>query len=320
MFDKFQGAVGIGTESSYGVVTTVKEWVNVTDFKFNLDIPNEPLKEIAGIREIQKSVQRRKMLDGNVAFDLEPNNGLGVILRSHLGTEAVTQVGTFLAYKHVFTVEQNPDIVSLFTRVNQLGTNMKNYTGLYPNKIDINYGKDEDIKISVDFLGQTEATGTYTGGTYGTWQPFTTHGNTQVWIDGTVSSDVTSLKVTLNGNGKKIAPVGTNNYISKITKGGEIYPEVSFDILFSDETERNKFVNKTSSTFQIKSSGASVAGTAVNEFNVKIPGLQYTAFPFEDKEEGVRGATVAGIGIKATNGVGTGCVLVEILNAQATYL
>jgi len=319
-FDKYQGIVGLGTESTFGAGgATVKEWCNVTDYKFNLEIANEPLKAITGIRESEKSVQGRRMLDGNVAFDLENNNGLGVIFRSHFGTVNSAQIGTFLAYKHVFSIDQNPDIISLFARVNQLGTNMKNYVGLFPSKIDINYGKDEDVKVSVDFMGQNEATGTFVNGTYGTFQPFTTYENLQVWIDGTVNPDIVSLKCTLDAKGQKIATVGTNSYISKITKGGEISPEVSFDILFTGETERNKFLNNTVSTLQLKLSGVSIAGTAVSEMNIKIPAFKYKSFPFEDKEGGVRGATVAGFGLKATNAVGTGCVLAEIVNAVSGY-
>lgn len=318
-FDKFQGNIGFGTESSFGVVTTVKEWTNATDFKFNLEIADNPLKEITGIRELSKSVQGRRMLDGNVAFDLEPNNGLGVIFRSHFGTVNTAQIGTFLAYKHTFTIDQNPDIVSLFARVNQLGTNTKNYTGLFPNKIDINYGKDEDVKVSVDFLGQDEEAGTLTSGTYGTYQPFTTYENLQVLINGTVNNDIVSLKCTLDGKGQKIATVGTNNFIQKITKGGEVYPEVSFDILFVDEVERNKFTANTVSTLQFKLSGVSIAGTAVAEMNIKIPAFEYKSFPFEDKEGGVRGATVAGFGLKASTAIGTGCVIAEIVNGVSAY-
>lgn len=317
-FEKFQKIVGFGTESSFGVVSTIKEWCNATEAKFGLDIPHEPRKEMYGNREAHKSSQKARVSDSSCGFELEPNNSLGVHFRSHFGTVNSTQVGTFLAYLHEFTNDQNPEITSLFARVNQMGTILKNYIGLFPDKIDITYPKDESVKVAVSFLGQNEQAGTFVGGTFGTWEAYTSSGNLQIWIDGTVNSDITDVKVSLNAKGKKILTVGTANTISKILKGGEYVPDGSFDMFFTGETERNKFIGGSTSTLQIKLKGQAIAGTAYQEMNLKFPNIKYKTFPIEEKDE-VIGATVAFFGLDGTNAVGTGAVVAQILNAQAAY-
>jgi hypothetical protein len=142
-------------------------------------------------------------------------------------------------------------------------------------------------------------------------------GNLQVWIDGTVSPDVTNSSLSLSNGAKKIMGVGTNNYITKIVYGA-VGVEGSFDMAFIDETERNKFINKTQSTLQFKLSGATVAGTAKMELFFKLPAVEYVSVPFEDKD-GVVGATIGFKAIYGANAVGTGAIVTELQNSKASY-
>jgi hypothetical protein len=136
-------------------------------------------------------------------------------------------------------------------------------------------------------------------------------------IDGVVNADITNLSVEPNNNAKKIMGVGTNNTISKIVYG-DIACEGSFDIVFADEVERNKFINKTASTLQVKLTGATIAGTAKSELFLKMPNVEYVEAPFEDKD-GVVGATVGFKAIYGANAVGTGALIVELQNNKAAY-
>lgn len=311
--------VFIGREGSFGGGGTISECIGASEETLQMTIPLESVKQIAGRREDQKIYQKAKSIEGDINFDVDGYNGLGVVLRGFMGTVNPTQVGTFIAYKHVFEFRQGAEVDSLWASVNKLpGTNVaKNYVGLVPSKIGFDFPEDDAIKAKCSFIGQNEATGTVISGTYGTWQPFTSMGNLQVLIDGTVNNDVTNLSCDLNNNAKKIMGVGTNNYISKAVYGAVVV-EGSFELAFADETERNKFINKTASTLQFKLSGATITGTAKMELNLKLPQVYYSNVPFEDKD-GVVGATIGYKAIYGKNSVGTGAIIVELLNNVAAY-
>ena len=85
-----------------------------------------------------------------------------------------------------------------------------------------------------------------------------------------------------------------------------------------DETERNKFVNKTASRLQVNLTGALIDGTTNNQFNVRLPKIEYVAVPFADLD-GVIGASVEFKAIYGQNATGTGVVVVEIQNQIASY-
>ena len=314
-------SVAVGRETAFGAGGTISEWCGASDETFQLSIPNENVNQMVGQREITKTYQKARSVEGDLNFDCDGNNGLGVILRSFFGTVAdVTANGTFTtAYKHTFTFRQGAEVDSMWASSNKLqGTGVaKNYVGLVPSKIDFDFPEDDTIKAKCSFIGQNESTGTVISGTYGTFQPFTSMGNLQVLIDGSVNPDIANLALSINNNAKKIMGVGTNNYISKAVYGA-VAVEGSFDLIFADETERNKFINKTASTLQIKLTGATVAGTAKTELNFKLPKVEYVSVPFEDKG-GVVGATVGYKAIYGANAVGTGAVLVELQNSKASY-
>jgi hypothetical protein len=316
--NKLRG-VGIGRETAYGAGGTVSEWIGASEESLQLSIPNENVNQLAQRREVKKTYQKARSVEGAINFDVDITNGLGVILRSFFGTSSVAAASGTLAYRHTFEFRQGAEVDSLWVTSSKLpGTNAaKNYVGLVPSKIGFDFPEDDTIKAKVDFLGQNEATGTVINGTYGTFQPFTSMGNLQVLIDGVVNADITNLSVEPNNNAKKIMGVGTNNTISKIVYG-DIACEGSFDIVFADEVERNKFINKTASTLQVKLTGATIAGTAKSELFLKMPNVEYVEAPFEDKD-GVVGATVGFKAIYGANAVGTGALIVELQNNKAAY-
>jgi hypothetical protein len=318
--NKLKG-IAIGRETAFGAGGTVSEWIGASEESLQLSIPNENIKELNQRREVKKTYQKARSVEGGVNFDVDIDNGLGVILRSFFGTVTdVSANGTFItAYKHTFEFRQGAEVDSVWISSNKLpGTNVaKNYVGLVPASIGFDFPEDDTIKAQVSFLGQNEATGTVMNGTYGTFQPFTSMGNLQVLIDGVVNSDITNLSIEPNNNAKKIMGVGTNNTISKIVYG-EVVCEGSFDIVFVDETERNKFINKTASTLQIKLTGATLSGTAKAELNFKMPKVEYVEAPFEDKD-GVIGATIGFKAIYGANAVGTGALICELQNTKASY-
>jgi len=311
--------IAIGRETSYGAGGTVSEWIGASEESLQLSIPNENVNQIAQRREVKKTYQKARSVEGGVNFDVDINNGLGVILRSFFGTVSDVAASGTLAYKHTYEFRQGAEVDSVWISSNKLpGTNVaKNYVGLVPSTIGFDFPEDDTIKANVSFIGQNEATGTVMNGTYGTFQPFTSMGNLQVLIDGVVNADITNLSIEPNNNAKKIMGVGTNNTISKIVYG-EVACEGSFDIVFADETERNKFINKTASTLQVKLTGATLAGTARAELNFKMPAVEYVEAPFEDKD-GVIGATIGFKAIYGANAVGTGALLVELQNNKSAY-
>lgn len=313
--------VGFGTESAFKTPTTIKEWVNRASVKFDPVIPLENVKQVVGLRELTKTYQKPIQVDGNVGFDIEPQNGMGLFLKTgfgtiNTGTNSGAAGGT--AYRHTFFLNQAAEIPqTLFARVPQIGTNTKDYVGLFPNKISFNFPKTENVSCAVDFLGADELIGTYQQGTFGTFAPMNTFGNLAVKIDGTSNGDITNLKCDIDFGGKKISTIGTNDTISKIV-AGNLVVEGSFDIYFQDETERNKWINKTSSSLEIDLTGAVVVGTAKNELNLYLPKVEYASSEMKE-EDGVSGATIAFRAQYGEASIGTGQIRAILQNAVSNY-
>lgn|SRR3990167_2754263 len=317
----FEKNLGIGREGTWGVVGTVHEWIPFTEEKFDLEIPYTNINQTWAKRDLQKTYQQTRVINSSFGFDVEPENGIGNLLKSLLGTSNSVRFGTFNSYKHTFDCTDAVNLPSLFARIQQYGTFTKDYTGLRINTLELSWNKDENIKCSVEMIGQNELSGTSTVGTYGTIQPFTQFGNTQVWIDGTVNTDIQNVSLQINNNLSPHQLTGTAKTIGQLTAGmREVTGEML--IFFNGETERNKFINKTVSTLQIKAQQGTftLSGTAKYELNVLLPNIEYTAFPF-DKEDGVLAATVPYKALyHAGNSVGTNSIAVELINSIASYL
>ena len=315
----FEKIVGVGAEGTYGVVGTVNEWIDFEDAEFNLEIPLNPIEGIWGKRDFQKTFQEVKVLTPSISFPAEPENGLGLILKAAFGTSSVVQIGTFLSYKHTFRETDVAELPSLFARVTQLTGVAKDYTGLKVNTLEVAYAKNETVKISVEFIGKDELTGTSMTGTYGTQIPFTQFGNMTAKIDGTVNADVMSAVFTLNNNLASFITVGTSKTISKIGAGRvEVTGEVV--LLLQDQVERAKFLANTSSKLELNLQAGTFAssGTAKYELNFTFPKIEYSAFPF-DAEDGVVTTTAEFVAYYGESSVGTNSIIAELINSKASY-
>lgn len=317
----FEKIVGVGAEGTFGVVGTVNEWIDFEDAEFNLEIPLNPIEGIWGKRDFQKTFQETKVLIPSISFPAEPENGLGIILKGAFGTSSAASVnGTFVtAYRHTFRETDVAELPSLFARVTQLTGVVKDYVGLKVNTLEVAYVKNETVKISVEFIGKDELTGTSMTGTYGTQIPFTQFGNMTAKIDGTVNADVMSANFTLNNNLASFITVGTSKTISKIGAGKvEVTGEVV--LLLQDQVERAKFLANTSSKLELNLQSGTFAssGTAKYELNFIFPKIEYSAFPF-DAEDGVVTTTAEFVAYYGESSVGTNSVIAELINSKASY-
>ena len=314
---QWKRTMGLGREATYGAGGTVSEWVNFTDAKFDMGIPLEKLEEMIGAREQKKTYVKSRTLAPSFSFDLEPENGLGVVFRSLFGTVSSAQAQGTFAYKHIFSFRQDAEVDSLWASLAQVGTSTKNYVGLFPSKLSVKFGKDENVQCEVAMIGQNEATGTYNSGTYGTLQPFTSFANMSVKLDGTENVDIFNFELNVDTGAKAHLNIGTLNSIRIITQG-KVAVDGSFEIYFADETERTKFLNKISTRIDLALLGPAINGTCRNEVNFRLPAVEYSAVPFEDKD-GVAGATIAFNAKYGSNATGTGVILAELINTKLTY-
>ena len=185
--------------------------------------------------------------------------------------------------------------------------------------LDLNYPAKGNVHASAKFLGKDRIAGTAFTGTYGTLAPFTPFGNLSVLIDGTVSPDVRDVKVGFKNNAAQHVMAGTNNTPSKATVG-MLEASGEFVLYLQNETELNKFINKTSSTLQLNLQGTtfSLSGTSKYEMNLKFPNIEYRAFPIQN-QDGVIAAGVAWNAYFGTNSVGTAAVIAELIDSVANY-
>ena len=227
--------VGIGRETAFGIVGTISEWVGAKKADFNLLVPNKDVPEVTGRREVFRTYVSADAINPSMGFDIDPEGGLGVVLRSFFGTVADSAAQGTFATKHVFSFRAGADSDSMFARYTQAGTIMKNYVGVVPQKLMINYAKDSNVEMDVSFVGQDEKVGTNVGGTHGTLNPFLTSSDINVLLGGVASADVANFKVDIENGAKAIFTLGTLNACSRIVYGG-VTVKGSFDILGEKET------------------------------------------------------------------------------------
>ena len=142
----FEKNLGIGREGTWGVVGTVHEWIPFTEEKFDLEIPYTNINQTWAKRDLQKTYQQTRVINSSFGFDVEPENGIGNLLKSLLGTSNSVRFGTFNSYKHTFDCTDAVNLPSLFARIQQYGTFTKDYTGLRINTLELSWNKDENIK------------------------------------------------------------------------------------------------------------------------------------------------------------------------------
>ena len=318
-FNEWERSLAVGVESTWGAVGTISEWIAFEEATFNLEIPFEDVPGVWQRRGIQKTYQKSKVLTPALKFDVEPENGLGCILKSAFGTVNSVQYGTFVAYKHTYQILEQTTLPSLWTRIPQIGTTTtKDYVGLNVSKLTINFGKDENVKADVSFIGKDELTGTATTGTYSGLAPLSSFGELDIKIDGTSNTDIANGVVNIDNQLTSHIVAGTNKTISKIS-ANRISVDGNFDLYFQNQTERNKFINKNSSTLQFLLTGTTFTGTAKYELNFKLPNVEYISVPFESKD-GLIGATIGFKALYGTgNSVGTGVILAELQNSKVAY-
>lgn len=313
-------AVGVGRESSFGVVGTVTKWVPAKTANFVLGIPLEAVDETTQIRESRRTIQKVREMSGELAWDLGNSSGEGVVARSFFGTVADAIAGGAAggtAYRHTFSVRQGANVDSMWARVCQFGTSFYDYVGLVPSKLSYKIPKDSVIDFSASFIGQNELTGTNVNGTYGTFQPFTSGANAQVQLDGTVNSDVTNISIDVENGAKTIFGIGTNNTMQSAVYGA-VKVSGQFDIVFNDESQRAKFLAKTQVALKAIMTGATLFGTAKAETSIVLPKVEYSGVPFGDMD-GAIGATVAFMASYDSNAYGTGAVILTVQDTLTSY-
>lgn len=316
---EFEKRLGLGQEGTWGVVGTVRVWVPFQSQSFGL--PEQPMVAVPqtwGRREVARTVQKAKMPAPEFSFVIEPENGIGEVLKAAFGTSTVAQFGTFIAYRHTFQVQQVSELPSLFGRVLEYGTFVYDYTGLRVNTLELDFSENEYVTAKVSLLGQDRITGTAMGGTYGTTVPFTQFGNAIVQIDGTTATDIKNLKLKISNGQKQHIMVGTTKRPSFIS-AGDFVVTGEFTQMIQNENEITKYINGTASRLDILLRGGTfTGGTMQHELEFAMPTVEYVAFPIKQGDR-VIAAQIGFMARFGTNALGTGALVGYLTNNVASY-
>lgn len=251
--------IGTGTYAQYPAATFTRGlYVQTFDCDPLQDI--KPIEELRGTLPPQR--RTRSVLDfkPKMEFALDCGDaygaGFGDMMGALLGTDTATIVSPGV-FKHILTVADTvePPYLNLWTDKDPV---TKQYVGFRPGSIKIGLvAKDGEAKVTIDGILQKTIDGYGTETlVYTNEQVLTGHDATIVKLGGaTVDLPEGFQKIDLEVKRGQSPQhlIGADRNIGRLISGTDFELKVSGDaIVFSDETEKNKFIANSAGQFQIK--------------------------------------------------------------------
>lgn len=250
------------------------------------DVPYGPeLLEDQGLRGVKAHfapVAGRKKGSGKFKMVLDAQT-IAEFLNSLVGGVASAQQGGTAAYQHTFTPSGTiqPTTYTFFI---DWGLAVKKYSGCVVKSLTFNGPVDNLIEVEVEFLFITEASGSIGSPSFPT-QRYLAFQHVDFKIAGSSNTDVKSWSMKIDNMAKlHLALAGSQDAQDIIaTDPTEVTGEMV--IVFTSETERNKFLANTGVAIRALVVGATIASTYKYTVDLPITDAHYRAFPFayEDK-------------------------------------
>lgn len=266
---------------------------------------------LRGIRAEFAPVAGRKLGTGKFKMILDAQT-IGELLYSLMGGVASVQQGVTTAYQHSFTLGTSIQPPS-YTFFMDYGLAVKKYNRCVVKSLTFNGPVDGLITVDVDFLFESEASGSIGSPSFPT-QKYLSFQHAQFKRAGSTDTDIKNWSMKIDSGAKALQTLAQAQDIQDIITPDPMQVSGDFVALFQSETERNKFLANTSVALRALIEG-DVADTP-HKFTVDLPltDCRYKAYPFA-WEDNLLAAKVEYQGYHN----GTSQILPVIINTDVSY-
>lgn len=250
---------GMGEESTFKTAIAAAKYMDIYDEKVVPD-PGWIIPNTAARRAFDKRVLGAYRGRGSVNFPIEPENGIGWLLKWALGSITSAQQGGTVAYKHTFKCA---DSIKSFTGrfgVVDVATAEKILAGCMLNGISFSSAHGEELKGSVEvFNSAKETKGGIGSPTFSTLDPLVFRQAT-IKFATVEKAYVSKLDLSL----KNAIP------FDKGVLGSDTFPKIrtgkrtvdgTLNLAFDDSTEYDRFLAGTEFSFEASFVGPQIEAT-----------------------------------------------------------
>jgi len=253
---------------------------------------------------------------GTIRFNVEAGN-IGELLYSLLGNVTSEQQGQTSAYKHTF-IRSNSNQLQSYTIHIDWGIAKKKYVRSCIKSITFSVTPDGVLLADISLLFEKEDSSTVTfNPSWSTPKPLMGY---QVAIenpDGEIVTNVKDLSITIDNQNFAKRVLKQSQDIDDILAIGPLLVNGSFTVYFESLTERNNFLSNTASSLELKLEGQTIEGAYKETFDILLPEIHYTAYPFGEADGLLASAVTFNAYQKLSDG--SNQVTVYIINNITSY-
>jgi len=270
----------VGTEVTWGteVATTRDVGLIISDISHPL---NREVKESKGISSIATQKITSGIFDPGVSFEGDFQHGR--MLEYIFGT--VIHATTGADTKHTFTISDNPPSASLEVGNDLTVDTVLTHAGGLIESAEVSISLNENLKLSVDFKGKTEAS-TSSAGTpvLSTLQVFP-HALCSVEVNDVAATEIQSASIAINKIVERSGGVSSNLY--QQGHGTDIGFEFTLSLGFTDVTFQELFMGGTAPAatadptvynILLQADNGVALGSGRREFSLKLENCIGTSF------------------------------------------
>lgn len=244
----FQSKVGIGEETTYGTAVTPTDFVEFTNEILQVSYAKRAAQGINTTSMHKKILTLGQTVAGDISFEVNPDDGLPLILKALFGKAPVSaQVGTSAYYTHTFigaddwitdgsagcglTLQATRDDVAV------------DYSGCLPSTLNLVAAVGDALKATAGFVGQQAATqGSPTAASFSTLSPLVFHQGVVARAGGSI--DVSNFTLNIDNGVKADTFKLGQTYIKRPARGMRVVTG-SVQMYFEDSNIYDAFVANT---------------------------------------------------------------------------
>jgi hypothetical protein len=255
-------SIGMGQETTWGTAVTPTDFVEFTSESLKMDINRIAVEAINGTASLKKHVDLQKEVKGDIAFPVNADDCIGMLLKVFFGQSATSQQqGTYIAYLHTFkgnnryiTDGVKGSGLTLQVVRDSIGFD---YSGCLPSVLKFDVAQNGLLNCTASMIGKIAAIqGTPTSATFTTQNPLVF---SSCVVNKTGSPiEVVSASVVID-NGVVSSNLLGQTTVKRPEIGGR---KVTGNLLinFEDSIVYNDFINGTNYEITLTATGAVITG------------------------------------------------------------
>lgn len=327
--------LGYGLETTWGTAVTATSFMEFRSESLKKTIDEEKLESIGGGRSVIRRVQKNVNVEGSLAFDLHPVDGIHFLKQALMGTvtSATSGAAGSLAFVHTFTTGDLSTVtqkgVTFEVKPWSETTTAWIYNGCRVQSYKISANINEPVKCEIEWVGRDATTGTFatTTATFSPVRPFLFQDGTFGYGDsgGNVTTEqIVSFELTIENNlqsDEKSRSLGTT--LLTALPPGRRNVMLSISQRFDTTTAWSRFLSNSQGAIRLSfNTGATIGSTAGNTtyaMHLDLPKVYYNSAVPEIGDSGIltHEVEVSAIGDTVTSS--NRDIVVTLYNSGSSY-